>query len=297
MNIRLLKYFLTIAEEENITRAAKKLNMTQPPLSRQLKQFEDELGIILFERGKRKMQLTEAGYFLKSRGKDILELIEKTEEQLQERCNGKSGTISIGSIETAGASILPLLIAKFNREFPQIGFNVWNGNTDDIIERLDKEILDIGIVREPSDTKRYEIVWLQEEPWAVFMHKDYPLAQNSDSTIELSAVVNERLIIPSRSIYGPEINHWFDIIGAKPNIFCVYNALMSAIVLVRQKAGIALCPITAKNILSDDTLVYKKVVHPAVSSRSAIIWKKYKYLSCAANNFLISVKKQFSTFK
>lgn len=126
MEVRLLQYFLTIAEEENITKAAEKLNMSQPPLSRQLKQFENELGVVLFERGKRKMQLTEAGYFLKNRGKEILELIEKTKDQLRERCDGTSGTISIGTIETSGASILPLLISQFNKEFPKVSFDIWS---------------------------------------------------------------------------------------------------------------------------------------------------------------------------
>lgn len=298
MNVRFLKYFLAIAEEENITRAAEKLNMSQPPLSRQLKQFENDLGVALFERGgKRKMELTEAGYFLKNRGKEILELIEKTKEQIRERSDGTSGTISIGTIETSGASLLPLLISQFNKEFPTVNFDIWSGNSDDIMERLDKEILDLGIVREPSNSERYESIWLQKEPWVVLMHKNHSLAQNRNPTIDLASIAKEQLIIPSRAVYGTEIHHWFGSIGLIPTIFCTYNALMSAIVLVRQGTGLALCPMTAKNILSDDTLVYKEIAHPAVTSSPVIIWKKYKYLSGAVNNFLVSIKKQLGNLE
>ena len=120
MDIRVLQYFLTIAEEENITRAAEKLNMSQPPLSRQIRQLETELGVMLLERGHRKIQLTEAGYFLKNRSLEILELVTRTKEQIRERCDGASGTIAIGSIETASSSILPILIARYKKSLPNV---------------------------------------------------------------------------------------------------------------------------------------------------------------------------------
>lgn len=297
MDIRLLQYFLTIAEEENITRAAAKLNMSQPPLSRQLRQLEEQLGVTLFERGKRKMQLTEAGYFLKNRGVEILDLIKKTEDQLHERCDGTSGLINIGSIETAGASVLPQLIASYKKAFPKVSFDIWNGNSDDIVERLDKGFLDIGIVREPFNSQRYEGIMLPKEPWMVLMHVDNPLAADASEVIELSALAKAPLIIPSRIVHGIEINQWFGSIGIKPNIFCVYNALMSAIVLVRENTGVALCPLSAKNILASENLVYKEIIHPRVESSPVIIWKKYKYVSGAVNNFLDLVKKRYKQKK
>lgn len=292
MDIRLIQNFLMIAEEGSVTRAALRLNMSQPPLSRQLKQLEDELGVILFERGKRKMQLTEEGYFLKNRGIEILELVKKTKDQIKEKCDGASGTISIGTIETSGAHVFPLLIARYKKKFPKVHFDIWNGSSDDIIERLDKELLDIGIVRAPFDTERYKSIYLPKEPWVILIHRDHVLAKNEDATIELTCLANQPLIIPSTTALGVEINHWFKSAGITPNIFCVYNALMSAIVLVRNNMGVVVCPSSAKSILTDDNLVYKEIVNPSVESQSVIIWKKYKYLSSIVNNFLITAQEE-----
>ncbi len=291
MDIRVLQYFLTIAEEENITRAAEKLNMSQPPLSRQIRQLETELGVMLLERGHRKIQLTEAGYFLKNRSLEILELVTRTKEQIRERCDGASGTIAIGSIETASSSILPILIARYKKSYPKVSFDIWNGNSDDIMERLDKGLIDLGIVRETFNSQRYESIWLPKEPWVVLLHRDTRLGQLPGNEIDLAALAEEPIIIPSATARGEEIRQWFHSVGVTPQVFCVYNAMLSAIMLVREKTGAALCPSSAQNIFSDKAIVCKTIIHPSVASSPVFIWKKYKYLPATVTGFLQSVKK------
>lgn len=202
MEIRLIKYFLTIAEEKNITKAAEKLHMSQPPLSRQLKLLEDELGVVLFERSNKKLELTQEGYYLKSRSEEILELIEQTEMQLKEMSKGVRGTINIGTIETAGLGVLPNWIAEFQKQFPNVKYSMWSGNSDEITEKLNKGLIDIGIVREPFNKEMYEYVNLEEESWVALINKEHKFAQEINETISLNKIGHEPIIIPSRSARG-----------------------------------------------------------------------------------------------
>ena len=149
MDIRTLRYFLVTAQERNFTKAANKLCMAQPPLSRQIKILEEELGVTLFIRNSRQLQLTEEGYFLKQQAEEILLLIEKTEHQLEKMGTNDYGTISIGATESCGGSILPHLIEGFHETAPHIRFQIWTGNSDETQERLEKNLVDVAVVREP----------------------------------------------------------------------------------------------------------------------------------------------------
>jgi len=291
VEIRLIKYFLTIAEEKNITKAAEKLHMSQPPLSRQLKLLEDELGVTLFERSKKKLELTEEGYYLKSRSKEILELIEQTEMQLKEMRKSVTGTMNIGTIETAGLGVLPNWIAEFQKQFPDVKYNISSGNSDEITEKLNKGIIDIGIIREPFNKEIYKYVNLEEESWVALMNKDHRLAQEINETISLNQIVCEPIITPARAARGIEINKWFDLIGRKPNVFCVYGTLMNAVVLVERNTGIALCPSSVKDAIKEKNLITKVIVEPEQKSRAVVIWKKYKYMSNACQQFLEYIKE------
>ena len=152
MDIKILKYFLAVANEGTITKAAKKLCIAQPPLSRQLHQLEEELGVSLFIRGKRHIQLTSEGFFLKQQAEEIISLVQKTENELSKMKTNTHGTISIGVTETCGSSILSELIKEFSSKYPYIKYNVWCGNGDEINEKLDRGLIDLGIVREPFNT-------------------------------------------------------------------------------------------------------------------------------------------------
>lgn len=291
MEIRLIKYFLTIAEEENITKAAEKLHMSQPPLSRQLKLLEDELGVTLFERGKKKMQLTKEGYYLKSRGKEIIELIEQTEMHLKEIKKGVRGTINIGTIETAGMGVLPNWIAEFQKQFPDVKYSIGSGNSDEITEKLNKGLIDIGIIREPFNEEMYEYVNLEEESWVALVNEEHKFAKEAGETISLNQIGREPIIIPSRAAMGVEINKWFASIGRKPNIFCVYGTLMNAIVLVERNTAIAICPSSVKNVIKGKNLITKVIINPKQKSKAVVVWKKYQYMSSACQRFLQYIKE------
>ena len=291
MEIRLIKYFLTIAEEKNITKAAKKLHMSQPPLSRQLKLLEDELGVTLFERSKKKLELTKEGYYLKSRSEEILELIEQTEIQLKEMSKGVRGNINIGTIETAGLGVLPNWIAGFQKQFPEVKYSIWSGNSDEITEKLNRGLIDIGIIREPFNKEVYEYVSLEEEPWVVLMNKEHKFAKEDRETISLDQIGSEPIIIPSRASIGIEINKWFTSIGSKPNIFCVYGTLMNAVVLVERNTAIALCPSSVNYVINGKDIITKVIIEPKQRSKAAVIWKKHKYMSNACQRFLEYIKE------
>lgn len=178
MEIRVLTYFLTVAREENITRAAEVLHITQPTLSRQLVQLEQELGVKLFERGKSKITLTDEGVLLRRRSEEIVDLTDKTEKEFIEQNNIMGGEIFIGSGETNNMHIMADLIKKFSEEYPNVKYNFHSGNADDIKERINKGLIDIGLLMEPISIEKYEYVRLPiKEIWGVLVSKESPLAQ------------------------------------------------------------------------------------------------------------------------
>ena len=169
MELRVLKYFLAVAREENITKAAEFLHITQPTLSRQLMQLEEELNAQLFIRGKNRIVLTDEGMLLRRRAEEIVDLANKTEKEFLEQDNLVTGEIFIGGGETNAMHILARIIKEFKEEYPQIKYQFYSGNADDIKERLDKGLIDIGLLTEPVDIEKYEFVRLeQKEVWAAF---------------------------------------------------------------------------------------------------------------------------------
>ena len=157
MEFRVLKYFLMVAREENITHAAELLHITQPTLSRQLIQLEEELGVKLFQRSRHRIILTEAGMLLRRRAEEIVSLTEKTREELRFETAQLTGKISIGSGELKTSRFLAELIASFHEEYPQVHFELYSGNSDNIKERIDQGILDIGLLVEPVDISKYNL--------------------------------------------------------------------------------------------------------------------------------------------
>ena len=193
MDIRVLHYFLVVAEEQNITRAAEKLLMAQPPLSRQMKQLEEELGTPLFIRGSRKLELTEEGLFLKERAEHILDLVERTRLEIDDMKQGMSGTVYIGVTQTIASTLLPKFIAGFKALYPEVHYDIWSGNSDEVIDRLEKGLLDFAIVREPYDQEQFDGTRIRKEPWCVLVHKDSPIAARKEDSVPLSMLAEEEL--------------------------------------------------------------------------------------------------------
>ena len=201
MELRVLKYFLMVAREENITRAAQRLNVTQPTLSRQLMQMEEELGVKLFKRGKHSISLTEDGILLKQRAQEIINIEEKIREDLSHSDDMLMGTITIGS----GVA---KLAASFRKENPKVMFEVCSGIADDIKDKIENGTVDIGLLKEPVDISKYEFVRLgQKEKWGVIMRKDCPLAEKEYITPK--DLAGQPLIFAKRESVRNEIENWF----------------------------------------------------------------------------------------
>ena len=172
MDLKDLQYFLAVAQAGTITGAAAKLCMAQPPLSRQMKELEEELGTTLFIRGKRHIRLTEEGIFLRQQAEEILSLMEKTRGQLSRMGTGAGGLISIGVTESCGAGVLSDIMERFHSDFPGIRYNIWCGNGDEINDKLDKGLVDLGIVREPFRTEKYESALIKTESWTALLSRE-----------------------------------------------------------------------------------------------------------------------------
>ena len=177
MELRILKYFLMVAREESITRAANLLHVTQPTLSRQLMQLEDELGVKLFYRTSHRIMLTDEGMLLKRRAQEILELTERTEREVSRREGSLMGEIAIGCGETRNMAAVAEVMAAFRQKYPLVRFNVYTAIADDVKERIENGLLDIGLLVEPVDISKYEFIRLpQKEEWGVLVRADSPLA-------------------------------------------------------------------------------------------------------------------------
>ena len=178
MEIRVLRYFLAVVREESITKAAEALHITQPTLSRQLSQMEDEVGVRLFDRGTCKITLTNEGILLRRRAEEILQLVDTTERELVEQDEQVEGKISIGCGEIAAVRMLPELIRTFREKYTRVSFDIFTATADLVKEQMDKGLLDIGLLLEPVDMEKYDFIRLDmKENWVVLMRPDNPLAE------------------------------------------------------------------------------------------------------------------------
>ena len=271
MDLRTLRYFVATAEELNITRAAQRLNMSQPPLSNQIKSLEEELGTVLFIRGKRRLQLTEAGSLLYRRAVQLLELAERTGEEIRS-LEGLSGSINLSLVEGRAPFLLARWIAGFRAEFPSVSFRLWNGSGDDVLDRLYHGLADLALVATPYDTEHLEGIPVGREPWVAILPKDHPLASEPGLFLPLKKLVGEPLIVPSRSSRITAIRSWFEEINAEPSIICELSHYMDAVALAEQGVGICIFPQTT--YARNDLLVKKVITQPARQVEYVLAWNK-----------------------
>lgn len=222
MELRVLQYFLAAAREENITKAAALLHITQPTLSRQLMQMEEELGVKLFHRGKHNVLLTEEGMLLRRRAQEIVDLAEKAAKELKHGEETVSGEISIGCGETKNMSPLSEMIASFRQKYPDVSFHIYTAIADDVKERLENGTLDMGLLLEPVEVSRYQYVRMPlRENWQVLMRRDMQLAEKQKITPDDLAGVP--LIMARRQSVRNELENWFGYDKEKLNIVSTCN--------------------------------------------------------------------------
>ena len=266
MELRVLKYFLAVAREENITKAAEFLHITQPTLSRQLMQLEEELNAQLFIRGKNRIVLTDEGMLLRRRAEEIVDLANKTEKEFLEQDNLVTGEIFIGGGETNAMHILARIIKEFKEEYPQIKYQFYSGNADDIKERLDKGLIDIGLLTEPVDIEKYEFVRLeQKEVWGILAPKDSKLAAKEYATPQ--DLLKLPLLSTRRTIVQNEIANWFGQDYEQLDIIATYNLIYNAAIMVEEGIGYAICLEKLVNINDETKIRFIPFYPPLLTER------------------------------
>ncbi len=284
MELRTLHYFTVVARELNITRAAEKLNMSQPPLSNQIKALEEELGVQLFIRGKRHLELTEEGALLLRRAVQMQELADKTRQEIASLREGMTGTIYLSMVEGRAPFLAAQWIAGFQEEFPLVRYNLWNGSSDDVLDRLHKGLADLAVIAAPYDTEHLEGFSVGQEPWAAMLHPDHPLAKEPGEAIPLSCLVGEPLIVPSRKSRIESIRRWFGEIRAEPRILCEMSNYMDAVALTSQGVGVSIFPQTVG--VSNGLVVSKVVSQPARQAEYILVWNKGQAPSGLTREFI-----------
>ena len=284
MELRTLRYFLAAAEEENITHAADLLHVTQPTLSRQIMDLEKELGTTLLLRGKNGLTLTDDGLFFRQRAEEIVELADRLEQAFVERNADVSGIISIGATEAIGSRLFAKLIQKFSEKYPLVQFHLYNEMADYIKDRMDKGLIDVGLLLEPIDTAKYDFIRLsQKETWGVLMREDHPLAGQASITPE--DMVAYPLILPLRERVRADILHWLKQDEKDLNIPLSYTLLSNAVLLVEEGLGCAFCLDGALAIHSSPRLRFIPI-RPEHTTRSVLVWKKNHLFSPATSLFI-----------
>lgn len=284
MELRLLYNFLKVAEEQNITHVAEKLHMSQPPLSRQLNQLEEELGVILFTRGKRKMELTEEGKYLVQQARYILNMVNHTETELSlMKTQEAKGTLLIGVTETCSASVLPVVLPQFKQKYPQIRYDILCESSTEITRKLEEGLLDIGIIREPMELSKLDIRFLKKEGWIVAVAKEHPLAEQKSVT--LKDISKEPLFIPSRSSLFEEISNWFSANMGQPFVIGTYNQVASVLPLIAKNMGVCICPESVEQYADHDKIAYLHLQNHDYVSSLYMMKLKNKMLPAAARLF------------
>lgn len=290
MDIRVLRYFLAVAREENISKAAEYLHITQPTLSRQLKELEDELNVSLFTRGKRSITLTDKGMLLRKRAEEITSLMDKTEVEFSNLDNLISGDVYIGGGETLAMKILAEVMTDMSEEYPDVRFHLYSGNADNVMDRIDKGLLEFDVVIEPADIRKYEAMRLPyTDHYGLIMKKDDPLA--SMDTIPISMLKDIPILVAKRII---DNNYFSEIFGISPeqlDIRATFNLIYNAALLVEQGMGYALTIDKLINVTGDNNLCFVPL-EPETTLNLSIIWKRYQLFSGASKEFLDRLKER-----
>lgn len=286
MELRVLEYFLAVAREQNITAAAESLHISQPALSTQLKNMEDELGkqlLIRGVKGSRKVILTEEGMILRKRAEEMLLLMRRTEEEITGSNETIAGNVFIGTGETETVRLFAKVAKKLQQKYPDIRYNISSGNAEHVLEYLDKGLIDFGLLFTEIDAQKYEVIPVPiKDTWGVLMRKDSPLAEKE--VICPEDLWDKPLIVSHQKGDDVYLNQWLRREEAELHIVATYNLLFNASLLVDEGLGYALC--YDKIINTKGSNLCFRPFFPRLEAHGFIVWKKYQVFSKAANIFL-----------
>ncbi len=283
MDLKRLYYFVTVVNEGNISHAAKKLHMSQPPLSTQMHLLEKELSCVLFERGSRQIRLTEAGKLLYERALSLLELSNRTKKELLDYQNGTSGTLRLGIVSSVSCTLLNQWIKSFHHEHPEICFELFEANTYQLLEQLKANIIELAVVRTPFHFAPFECIFLQEEPMLAVGHRIY-FADLSEHEISLIQLYQKPLILYRR--WEAIILETFHQHHLHPHIFCKNDDARTTAYWADSGLGIGIIPASALKMIQHPDTLCKEIHDPELHSKISVIRNKNGYLSPIAKEFL-----------
>ena len=283
MDLRALRYFVVVAEELNITHAAERLGMSQPPLSSQIKGLEDELGVQLFVRGKRSLTITDAGLHLYRRACQMLELSDQTLQELQS-LDGLSGDLNISLVEGRAPYLLARWVAGFRAEYPSVRIHLWNGSGDEVLSRVHHGLADLALVAAPYNAELLDGIPVGREPWVAMISRQHPLAQEEGDYLPLKKLVGQPLFIPTRQSRMEARRVWFDELGEEPVIAGDLSNYIDAEALAEQNAGICIFPMTT--YMENSLMVKKIITETSRQVEYALVWNRSEHNSEIAREFV-----------
>lgn len=295
MDIRVLRYFVTVAREGSMTGAARFLHVTQPTLSKQIRDLEEELGRKLFIRSNYSVKLTEEGMLLRKRAEDILAMVDKTKNEFMNMDDITGGDVYVGSAETDAFRYFAQAAMALRKRHPHMCYHLFSGNLYGVTERLDRGLDDFGIVVDPVDLSKYNYVTLPyKDRWGVIMRKESPLAQKH--AIRAEDLEDVPLII-SRQAVGRDLSRnafalWYGNAYEKLNIVATYSLAFNPFIMAREGFGYVVGFDKMINTVTENSLTFRPL-EPALQSGLHIIWKKYQVFSPAAELFLSEIRARF----
>ena len=291
MEIRVLRYFLEVAREGNITRAAAYLHISQPTLSRQIKELEEELGKKLFVRSNYSVKLTEEGMLLRKRAEDILDMVDKTTEEFRALDEINGGDIRIGCAESDGIKDVARAAKSLHQRYPNIRCHIYSSGTEAVNERLDRGLLDFAVIVQEVDLSRYNYLRLPvQDAWGVLMRKDDPLARQT--SVRIQDLLDKPLIC-SRQSLQEEMVKWFGEALEKLNLVATYDLMYNTSILTREGLGYT---IGFQNLVDTgaDSVLCVRPLEPPLASPMYFIWKKYQVFTPVASLLLEELKRQIA---
>lgn len=295
MELRHLRYFYEAANEMNFTKAAEKLNIAQPPLSKQIKDLETELGVSLFVRRPHFLALTPEGEILKQYAAQILGLADKASETLQNMGQGLHGTVEIACVEGNILRFLAEWIAEFRKLHPAVQYNIWTGGADDIIGRLRSGLSDFALIADVTDTEGIAHHKLFNEHWTAIIPSDNPLAGAKGDSVSVAELLPYDLIIPTRTDRLEEINNWYKYSEEKPKIRCRYSNILTAYELSRCSIGVSILPGDAREVAGHDKgdhVVCKRIRDCEAEASLELVSNKYRVLPNVVFEFMTFIRNK-----
>ncbi len=280
MELRLLKYFLAVAREGSVTGAAERLHITQPTLSRQIRELEEELGQTLLVRGSRSVSLTGEGLLLQRRAEEILDLVDKTEREVSQADKNLSGDIYLGAGETVGVQLLTGAAERLHA--PGVCFHLYSGDSMEICDRLEKGLIDFGLVFAPVDLTRYQAVSLpHRDTWGLLVRQDHPLA--GQERVELEQLLGQPLILSRQALKNGLLSDWFGQKAARVQVAGTYTLVFNGSLMVRSGMGCAVCLDKILNTAGTDLRFLP--LDPPCQAESYLVWKRHQRFSPAADRY------------